>query len=273
VERAAVFVDAGYVFAQGSVLLTGTRQNREFLSLNIRNISIALPDAVATQTGLALLRIYWYDAMRVGRPTPEQMALADFPDIKIRLGQVNSAGEQKGVDALIVTDLAELARNQAMADAVLVSGDEDVRVGVVLAQQFGVRVHLVGIHPARANQSRSLLQEADTAIEWDETVVRTFLAYSPPVTPPAGTATAVAAGLARGSEGGLDAQIEPLVAALTASDLAALETRFAATTQVPAEHDRSLLRIGRVHYGQAALTATERTMLRSTFVRLVLARH
>jgi hypothetical protein len=55
---------------------------------------------VATQqTQLPLLRIYWYDAMRLGRPTPEQMALADFPDIKIRLGQVNSAGEQKGVDA------------------------------------------------------------------------------------------------------------------------------------------------------------------------------
>jgi hypothetical protein len=35
------------------------------------------------------------------------MALADSPDIKIRLGQVNSAGEQKGVDALIITDMAE----------------------------------------------------------------------------------------------------------------------------------------------------------------------
>jgi uncharacterized LabA/DUF88 family protein len=268
-ERAAVFVDAGYVFAQGSVLLTCTRQNREFLSLDIRNISIALRDAVATQCGLALLRIYWYDAMRVGRPTPEQMALANFADIKIRLGQVNSAGEQKGVDALIVTDLAELARNQAMADAVLVSGDEDVRVGLVLAQQFGVRVHLVGIHPARANQSRSLLQEADTAIEWDQAVVRTFRAYSPPVTPPAG---AVPTGAVMAVAGGLDGRVEPLVASLTASDLAALKTQLAATTQVPAEHDRTLLRIGRAHYLQAALTATERSMLRSTFVRLVLAR-
>lgn len=262
-QRAAVFVDAGYVFAQGSVLLTGTRQSREFLALDIRNISIALRDAVASQSGLALLRIYWYDAMRVGRPTPEQMALADFADIKIRLGQVNSAGEQKGVDALIVTDLAELARNHAMADAILVSGDEDVRVGVVLAQQFGVRVHLVGIQPARANQSRSLVQEADTAIEWDATIVRSFLTYSPPVTPTDGTVTYA---------GGVEARIEPLVASLSSSDLAALKSQFATTTQVPAEHDRSLLRIGRIHFGQAALTGTERTILRSAFVRLVLAR-
>jgi len=263
VQRAAVFVDAGYVFAQGSVLLTGTRQSREFLSLDIRNISIALHDAVASRSGLALLRIYWYDAMRVGRPTPEQMALADFADIKIRLGQVNSAGEQKGVDALIVTDLAELARNQAMADAILVSGDEDVRVGVVLAQQFGVRVHLVGIQPARANQSRSLVQEADTTIEWDATIVRSFLTYSPPVTPTAGAVS---------TAGGVEAQIEPLVASLSPSDLAALKSQFTTTTQVPAEHDRSLLRIGRIHFGQAALSATERTMLRNAFVRLVLAR-
>jgi hypothetical protein len=192
------------------------------------------------------------------------MALADFPDIKIRLGQVNSAGEQKGVDALIVTDMAELARNRAMADAVLMSGDEDVRVGVVRAQQFGVRVHLIGIHPARSNQSRSLLQEADTTTEWDDPVVRRFLAYSPPVTPTAATIAAAGTDLV--------AQIEPLVMALAAADLATLKAQFATNTQVPQEHDRSLLRIGRIHYGQSTLTTIERAELRRLFVRLVIAR-
>ena len=159
----------------------------------------------------------------------------------------------------------DLARNQAIADAVLVSGDEDVRVGVVLAQQFGVRVHLVGIHPSRANQSRSLLQEADTATEWDETAIRGFLTYSPPVT---ATATADA-----GAITGLDTQIEPLVAALSPSDLSALKTLFInGGQQVPPEHDRGLLRIGRIHYMQTALTSPERALLRSTFIRLVLAR-
>lgn len=263
--RAAVFVDAGYLFAQGSVLLTGTRQGREFLSLDIPAIVAALSDVAKRQTGLPLLRIYWYDAMRLGRPTPEQMALADAPDIKIRLGQVNAAGEQKGVDALIVTDLADLARNQAMADAILVSGDEDVRVGVLLAQQFGVRVHLIGIYPARSNQSRSLMQEADTALEWDDAIVRTFLSYSPPVTPPAAAAVA--------TNTGLDAQIEPLVTAISPSDLAGLKAQFASgTQQVPQEYDRALLRIGRQHYEQVTLSSSERAVLRSTFLRLVQAR-
>jgi hypothetical protein len=165
---------------------------------------------------------------------------------------------------MLVTDMAELARNRAMADAVLMSGDEDVRVGVVLAQQFGVRVHLIGIHPARSNQSRPLLQEADTTTEWDDSVVRRFLAYSPPVTPT--VATIAAAGT------DLVAQIEPLVMALAATDLATLKAQFATNTQVPQEHDRSLLRIGRIHYGQSTLTTIERAELRRVFVHLVIAR-
>ena len=264
-QRAAIFVDAGYVFAQGSVLLTGTKQGREFLSLDIPSVVNALRQVVKDRTDLPLLRIYWYDAMRVGRPTPEQMAIADSADIKIRLGHVNAAGEQKGVDALIITDLAELARNQAMTDAVLVSGDEDIRVGVVLAQQFGVRLHLVGIQPSRANQSRSLLQEADTVTEWDEAIIRSFLSYSPPV-------TATAAVIASASTD-LDAQIEPMVAVLSPSDLSALKTQFGnGNQQVPQEYDRGLLRIGRIHYAQTTLSLSERATLRSTFIRLVLAR-
>ena len=70
------------------------------------------------------------------------------------------------MDSLIVMDFVELARNGAITDAVLVSGDEDVRIGVQLAQSFGVRVHLQGIEPSRSNQSDLLIQEADTVGEW-----------------------------------------------------------------------------------------------------------
>ena len=259
----AVIVFAGYLFAQGSVLLTSTKQSREFLSLDIPAVFDALKTISTDTSGQPLLRVYWYDAMRHGRPTAEQYDLADSANIKIRLGQVNSAGEQKGVDALIVTDMIELARNHAMSDAVLVSGDEDVRVGVILAQQFGVRVHLLGIKPAGSNQSRSLMQEADTTAEWDEPVIRSFLQYSPPVTP---TPAAIAAAAAT-----LDSLIEPLVAAISPTDLTTLKAAFATSTRVPADHDRALLRIGRAHYGNSTLLDTERTELRSTFVRLVQA--
>jgi hypothetical protein len=102
--------------------------------------------------------------------------------IKLRLGFVTGGGQQKGVDSLIVTDLIDLARNRAITDAVMLSGDEDVRIGVQIAQSFGVRVHLVGIAPSRGSQSMQLLREADTTTEWDATTVAKFLSVKPPVT-------------------------------------------------------------------------------------------
>lgn len=260
-HRVAVFVDAGYVFAQGSVAITGEKQRRQTLSININTIKIAIKDVVERQSGLPLLRIYWYDAVLQGRPTPEQHTLADQDDIKIRLGQVNSLGEQKGVDALIVTDMAELARNKAIDDAVLISGDEDLRVGVMLAQQFGVRVHLVGIKPAGGNQSPTLRQEADTTMEWDDALVRSFLSYTPPATP---TAAAIAAGNAS-----LDAHIQTIIATISPSDLASLKTQFTSSNNIPSEIDRIILRSGRLYYGQSTLTDAERSNLRSAFVHLV----
>jgi len=259
--RTAIFVDAGYLFAQGSVLLTGEKQGREFVALDIPPLVAALRDVVVREAHLPLLRIYWYDAMRLGRPSAEQMALADFRDIKLRLGQVNAAGEQKGVDALIVTDLVELARNQAISDAVLMSGDEDVRVGVLLCQQFGVRVHLVGIHPARSNQSRSLMQEADTVTVWDGAVVRSFLSCVPFVS------ASEAATAASGSV--LEAQIRPLIAALSAAEKSFVKDQFAKGLGIPPEHDRALLKIGRLHFAEQTLNPGEKALLREMFVRLI----
>jgi hypothetical protein len=259
--RTAIFVDAGYLFAQGSVLLAGEKQGREFMALDIPPLVDALREVVVKEAHLPLLRVYWYDAMRLGRPSPEQMALADFRDVKLRLGQVNAAGEQKGVDALIVTDLVELARNQAISDAVLMSGDEDVRVGVLLCQQFGVRVHLVGIHPARSNQSRSLMQEADTSTVWDESTVRTFLSCIPYV------AASEAATAASGSV--LEAQMMPLVAALSLDERTIVKEQFAKGLGIPPEHDKALLKIGRAHFAEQTLNPGEKALLREMFVRLV----
>jgi hypothetical protein len=99
--------------------------------------------------------------------------------VKLRLGFLNSAGQQKGVDSLIVTDLIELARNHAISDAVLLSGDEDIRVGVQVAQTLGVRVHLIGIEPGRGSQSKNLRQESDTIHEMNKACVSKFLTVLP----------------------------------------------------------------------------------------------
>ena len=66
----------------------------------------------------------------------------------------------------------------------LLSGDEDIRVGVQQAQEYGVRVHLLGIAPSRGNQSTFLLQEADTTSEWDAADLDSFMVCHPGTTDP-----------------------------------------------------------------------------------------
>lgn len=179
-HQCAVFVDAGYLFAQGSAALVGAKVERRQCSLDISAI-VAKLKAIAQDRApdVRLLRIYWYDGAVAGTGlTVEQTSLAGLDDIKIRLGFINSAGQQKGVDSLIVTDLIELARLKSISDAVLVSGDEDVRVGVQIAQAQGVRVHLVGLHPARGSQSRQLAFEADTCLEIGQADIASFLSVT-----------------------------------------------------------------------------------------------
>lgn len=174
---AIVLVDAGYLFAAGSKLLSGTNLPRSGVRLNVDAILKALRDSIAELSSTeSFLRIYWYDGVLRQGPTAEQEMLADSDGVKVRLGMIAYTGRQKGVDSLIVTDLIELARNGAISDAILVSGDEDVRIGVQIAQSFGVRIHLLGIEPKEKNQSRLLRQEADTSHEWRRSDVEAFLA-------------------------------------------------------------------------------------------------
>jgi hypothetical protein len=122
-KRTVICVDAGYLFAQGSVALSGTKQPRTLLVLDAGKVFAELK-AVAESRAPEnrLLRLYWYDGALGLRPTLEQEQLAHLDDIKVRLGFINSVGQQKGVDSLIVTDLIELARLGAICDAILLSG-------------------------------------------------------------------------------------------------------------------------------------------------------
>ena len=118
----------------------------------------------------SLLRIYWYDGAISQVLSPEHRKIADTDNVKLRLGAVSPFGKQKGVDSLLVTDLIELARNRAISDVVILSGDEDIRIGVQIAQGYGVRVHLIGI-AADQNQSQLLRHESDTTTEWSKSDV------------------------------------------------------------------------------------------------------
>ena len=190
-NRIAVFVDAGYLFASSAELLFGERLRRGELRLANAEFTTHLKSLAETIGGCPLLRIYWYDGTNSG-PSPAHLAIAYLENIKLRLGFVNQAGEQKGVDSLIFSDLVNLSRNQAISDAMLVSGDEDLRVGVQQAQEYGVRVHLLGVEAAdigemRGNQSAALQREVDTRHLLDAATLgrflrrREFTEWTPPV--------------------------------------------------------------------------------------------
>ena len=172
-DRSAIFVDAGYLFASGSKLIAGERQVRSQLHLDHEQVLKLLSSLSDQLTGLPLLRIYWYDGASTG-PNPAHVALAYRPNLKLRLGPMDEKG-QCGVDELIARDLVALAKNQAIADALLLSGDDDLRSALEEAQEYGVRVHLLGIAPARENQAAALVQAADSVRELSEAEVRSVL--------------------------------------------------------------------------------------------------
>lgn len=194
--QTAVFVDAGYLYAQASALLAGSKQPRQLIRLNVPAMLTDLrAEARALEPNARLLRIYWYDGLIRGSSlTLDQRAVSESEDVKCRFGTVNSRGEQKGVDSLIVTDLIELARGGAISDALIMSGDEDIRVGVQVAQSFGIRVHLLGIQPARGSQSPDLAAEADTLHEWARNRVETWMTVVVPEQRIGGTSPAFPAG-------------------------------------------------------------------------------
>jgi hypothetical protein len=191
-NRIAVFVDAGYFFASASELLFGAPLRRGEMRLANAEFAQYLAQCAETIAGCPLLRIYWYDGTNSG-PTPAHLAMAYLDNMKLRLGFVNQSGEQKGVDGLIFSDLTNLARNRAISDAMLLAGDEDLRVGVSQAQEHGIRVHLLGVEPRdpSGNQSAALQREADTRRQLDAATLGQFLfrrEYASTVaTVPAGT--------------------------------------------------------------------------------------
>lgn len=177
----AVFVDAGYLYAQGSALLAGSKQPRIRTRLNApAMLADLLSEAKSVEPNARLLRVYWYDGLaRGGSLSLDQRTVAESENVKCRFGTINGRGEQKGVDSLIVTDMIELSRTHAISDAMIMSGDEDIRVGVQVAQTFGIRVHLLGIQPARGSQSPDLVAEADTLHEWGKNKVEAWLTVVP----------------------------------------------------------------------------------------------
>ena len=264
-SRVGVFVDAGYFFAQGSIALTGAKQERRHADLDQERLLDALQSVAFEKSGHRnLLRIYWYDGVPRAGPTVQQQNMAGADNAKLRLGPINEYGQQKGVDSLIVTDLVELSRNKAISDAVLLAGDEDVRIGVEIAQGLGVRVHLLGISPSRGSQARTLRSEADTTTEWNARTVGEFLTFVKP------HASGAEPGLGAGGSPESDPEsifrrvVAELIEEWTGDDLSVCREALARSSRTPQPFDGRLLATCRRHLDRD-LTGTERSRLRQMF--------
>ena len=172
-DRCALFVDAGYVLADGAMAVHGTR-HRESVSWDYAGLLHFLGNIARERTSLPLLRCYWYEATVEGRRTSEHDALADLPGLKLRLGRMRP-GRREGVEGEIRRDLTTLARNNAISDALLVSAEEDLAQVVADVQDLGIRVLIVHITVGgNWTISRSLRQECDDIIEIGEGHLRPY---------------------------------------------------------------------------------------------------
>lgn len=267
----AVFVDAGYLFAASSALLTGSKQPRHEVKLHAEQAIKELIEAAAKAApDVRLLRIYWYDGIKPFQgPSPTQTSLSQQPNIKLRLGFINSFGQQKGVDSLIVTDLIDLARNTAISDALILAGDEDLRVGVQVAQTYGVRVHLLGIEPSRGTQSPHLLQEVDSHIEWSRSVVETVISCTKSTVK--GLVRPMLDQPSQQAEAGVDflAVIGTIMVRFDPEQISSIKAHLDSTGSLPRDVDAPLLAQTRHSFG-ADLTTDQKRQLRreaQAFVR------
>ncbi|WP_104820734.1 NYN domain-containing protein [Kitasatospora sp. MMS16-BH015] len=197
-DRCVVLVDAGYLLGASASLLAG-EAHRSRITVDHTALIAGLRERAEAETGLPLLRIYWFDAAPDRRPLPEHRRLRVLPRVTVRLGALTRAEGrrvQKGVDAAMHAELSELARNRACADVVLITGDGDLLPGMMSAKEHGVVVHLWALQAADGdfNQSEDLVGEADERRvldrEWIERAVRLreVPAQCPPPGPRAGLA-------------------------------------------------------------------------------------
>jgi len=174
VDRCALFVDAGYVLADGAMAAHGTN-HRESISWDYAGLLQFFAGIATERTGLPLLRCYWYEATVDGRRTPEHDTLADLPGLMLRLGRMRP-GKREGVETEIHRDLTTLARNRAISDVLLVSAEEDLAQVIADVQDLGLRVIIVHISvDGNWTVSRSLRQQCDEIVEIHGSQLRPYV--------------------------------------------------------------------------------------------------
>jgi uncharacterized LabA/DUF88 family protein len=174
-SHCAVYVDVGYLLASAATRVTGTSL-RSGVEVDHAELISAIMAQASESSGLPVLRVNWYDSGggRGGTPDREQEQIGLLPRVKLRLGRLSHAGEQKGVDLKIGLDLVTHARNNAVDVMFLVSGDDDLTEAVEEAQSHGIEVVLLTVQVVGGKPhavSKHLLRAADRLELIDEKAV------------------------------------------------------------------------------------------------------
>jgi uncharacterized LabA/DUF88 family protein len=275
--RVSIFVDAGYLFKQGAGAVLGAKLGRREILLDARSFVSELAGWLCSaHPDQELLRTYWYDGAYKGVPSAEQLNVAALPFVKLRLGRINSAGQQKGVDTLMVRDLMVLSQERSIQRAVVLSGDEDLREGIEYAQDRGVRVAVVGIDASGdLSQSPELVREADEALVLPATILAKTLSRVAPAVP-AGPQVVPARptptlGRSPGSAESLASNPFASHAAaftrawLAKSPASALANLVAGRPAIPRDIDAQMLRFAVEHSGVRTIGEDDRRAMRAAF--------
>ena len=183
VDRCALFVDAGYVLADGAMAVHGTRR-RESVSWDYAGLIQLLASLARERSGLPLLRCYWYEATVEGRRNADHDALADLSGVKLRVAKMRP-GRREGVESEIHRDLTTMARNKAVSDAMVVSAEEDLAQVVADVQDLGLRVTLLHIAvDGNWTIARTLRQECDDIVEISSAHLRPYVELISGAEPP-----------------------------------------------------------------------------------------
>ncbi|MBP8174135.1 MAG: NYN domain-containing protein, partial [Aeromonadaceae bacterium] len=252
-DRLVVLVDAGYLLSQAvKVLSNNQSRSRADLQLNDAAglVTMLVAKAKTELQNQSLLRVYWYDGVKNGL-SAEHKALVAVDDVQLRAGTVNGKGQQKGVDSKIVIDLIELATNHAISDAMIVTGDGDLAIGIELSQRRGIRVAVLGVEErsvgVRPVQSSEVTDVADRVIRIGAADLAPYLGYVPNTTPPTSSPQPPTTVVSPAPS----TPAQPATATATATtvqpvDIISQVAQFIASTQQPFDASTTITAQGRV---------------------------
>lgn len=166
----AVYVDVGYLLASAATRITGSSL-RSGIEVDYPGLIAGMIEQVERDSGLPLLRVNWYDSgsRQGGQPDYHQDQIGLLPRIKLRLGRLSYAGEQKGVDVRLGLDLALQGRARVADVVYLVSGDDDLTEAVEEAQGSGVQVVVLSV-PGQNGRGHAVSKHLRRAADGEITI-------------------------------------------------------------------------------------------------------